>query len=142
MFQPLTQIFYIIQQHSTKNNLCYARGLDSVGCSGSVGTVASYHVVVRREVEGVLSAQQLVVFVVDVLLRLVGSVIIVVFHLRNHKQRSGDPEDTPPRRVSRQMWRRYMFMAYVGVRRLTGAGPSLLNQPGRSQPCLSWNTQP
>lgn len=25
---------------------------------------------------------------------------------------------------------------------LTGAGPSLLNQPGLSQPCLSWYTQP
>lgn len=84
-----------------------------------MGTVAPYHIVVRREVEGVLSAQQLVVFVVDVLLRLVGSVIIVILHLRNHKhKRSGDPEDTPPRRVSRQM-RRWYIMAYVGVRRLT-----------------------
>lgn len=26
--------------------------------------------------------------------------------------------------------------------RLTGAGPSLLNHPGLSHPCLSWNTQP
>lgn len=25
---------------------------------------------------------------------------------------------------------------------LTGAGPSLLNQPGLSQPCRSWNMQP
>lgn len=25
---------------------------------------------------------------------------------------------------------------------LTGAGPWGLNQPGRSQPCRSWNTQP
>lgn len=30
----------------------------------------------------------------------------------------------------------------VCVCRLTGAGPSLWNQPGLSQPCLSWKTQP
>lgn len=58
-----------------------------VGFDGSVGTVASYYVVMRREVEGVLSAQQLVVFVVDVLLRLVRSVIIIIFHLCKHKDK-------------------------------------------------------
>ena len=90
----------------------------------------------RREVEGVLPAQQLGVSGVDVLLGLVRSVVIVIFHLCDHKgSRLAEPEATPPRHTE-------SVCVCVCVWLLTGAGPFLLNQPGRSQPCLSWNTHP
>lgn len=41
----------------------------------------THHVVMRREVEGVLSAQQLVVDVVHVLLGVIRTVVVVVFNL-------------------------------------------------------------
>lgn len=44
-------------------------------------SLLSYHVMMRREVEGVLAAQQFFVFVVHVLLSVISAVVIVIFHL-------------------------------------------------------------
>lgn len=49
--------------------------------------LASYHVMMRREVEGVLSAQQCVVFVVHVLLSVISPIVIIVFNLYNNEDK-------------------------------------------------------
>lgn len=109
----------------------------------------------RREVKGVLSAQQLVVFVVCVLLNVISTIVIIVYNLcrKRDRQTMGGKLIISIFEKSEGLGQILSVLSIIQhvevnivqcvcVQFLTGAGPSLLNQPGLSQPCLSWNTQP
>lgn len=49
--------------------------------------MVSYHVMMWREVEGVLFAEQFVVFVVLVPLNVISPIVIIVFNLYNNKDK-------------------------------------------------------
>lgn len=104
----------------------------------------THGVVMGGEVEGVLVCQQLVVGVVLVALLAIGTVIVVIQDLGEKQEDRGQWEDPSKLRAAPPVLGEIHPLSgqYASGTALTGAAPLGLNQPGRSQPCLSWKTQP